>query len=154
MPLAAVEPINPHTDFGPTFVITMSPVASALTGGVNLSGFDYERLYREMGSKIAWFNVRFYNGWGSAANPVGYDAIVHRSVVPPQKLVAGVLTNPANGSSGYVELATLKAVLGSLVAEHRDFGGVAGWESFNALPGGAAAPWEWAGTLATVQGTR
>ena len=156
MSLAAIEKVISalHADFGPTFVITMSPVASALTGGTNLSGFDYERLYREMGSKIAWYNVQFYNGWGSAANPIGYDAIVHRSVVPPQKLVATVLTNPANGASGYVELATLKSVISSLVTEHQDFGGVSGREYFNALPGGQGAPWDWATTMAAVQGPR
>ncbi|MEV0443310.1 hypothetical protein AB0I84_39810 [Streptomyces spectabilis] len=40
-------------EFGPGFLITLAPVGSALSGGGNLSGFDYERLYRDRGGAIA-----------------------------------------------------------------------------------------------------
>jgi len=141
-----------RADFGAGFVITLAPVATAMTGGGNLSGFNYEQLYRERGSSISWFNVQFYNGWGSIASTSGYDAIVNRGLIPPQKLVAGALTNPGNGGSGYVAVTTLSSVLTSLVGEHQDFGGVDGWEYFNSLPGNTAAPWQWAGTMASAQG--
>ena len=34
-----------RADFGRHFVITLTPVAPALSGGGNLSGFDYDALY-------------------------------------------------------------------------------------------------------------
>lgn len=131
------------TDFGTGFIITLAPVATALSGGGNLSGFDYETLERERGSKIDWYNAQFYCGWGSMANTNGYDNIINRGVFPPRKVVTGVVTNSAN-CAGYVPLATLKNTLGQLVAKYPDFGGVDGWEYFNSDPGGTAAPWQWA----------
>jgi chitinase len=154
MSLAGMERLidKLRADFGAGFVITLAPVATAMSGGGNLSGFNYEQLYRDRGSDISWFNIQFYNGWGSIANTSGYDAIVNRGLIPPQKLVAGALSSPNNGGSGYVSVTALSSVLTSLVAAHRDFGGVDGWEYFNSLPGGTAAPWQWAGTMATAQG--
>jgi hypothetical protein len=153
MSLAGMERLidQLRTDFGDGFVITLAPVATAMSGGGNLSGFNYEQLYRDRGGKISWFNIQFYNGWGSIANTSGYDAIVNRGLIPPQKLVAGAVTNPGNGS-GYVDVTTLSNVLKSLVAEHQDFGGVDGWEYFNSLPGNTTSPWQWAGTMASAQG--
>jgi chitinase len=154
MSLAGMERLidQLRTDFGAGFVITLAPVATAMSGGGNLSGFNYEQLYRDRGSKISWFNIQFYNGWGSIANTSGYDAIVNRGLIPPQKLVAGALTNPGNGGSGYVDVNALATVVRNLVAEHQDFGGVDGWEYFNSLPGNTSAPWQWAGTMASAQG--
>lgn len=131
------------TDFGTGFIITLAPVAPALSGGGNLSGFNYETLERDKGSKIDFYNAQFYCGWGSMANTTGYDAIINRGVFAASKVVAGVVTNSAN-CSGYVPLATLKSTLGSLVAKYPAFGGVDGWEYFNSDPGSTAAPWQWA----------
>ncbi|TWD73237.1 glycosyl hydrolase family 18 (putative chitinase) [Kribbella amoyensis] len=131
------------TDFGTGFVVTLAPVATALSGGGNLSGFDYETLERDRGAKIDWYNAQFYCGWGSMANTTGYDAIINRGAFPPAKVVTGVVTNSAN-CSGYVPLTTLKKTLGHLVAKYPTFGGVDGWEYFNSDPGGTAAPWQWA----------
>jgi chitinase len=131
------------TDFGPDFIITLAPVAPALSGGGNLSGFDYETLERDRGSKIDWYNAQFYCGWGSMAKTNDYDKIVKRGVFAPDKVVAGVVTNSAN-CGGYVPLSTLKNTLGQLVAKYPTFGGVDGWEYFNSDPGGTAAPWQWA----------
>jgi hypothetical protein len=154
MSLAGMERLidQLRADFGAGFVISLAPVATAMSSGGNLSGFNYETLYRDRGSEISWFNIQFYNGWGSIASTAGYDAIVNRGLVPPQKLIAGALTNSSNGGSGYVAPTALASVLSSLVAEHQDFGGVDGWEYFNSQPGGTAAPWQWAGAMATAQG--
>ncbi|HEY0688297.1 MAG TPA: discoidin domain-containing protein [Kribbella sp.] len=137
------------TDFGTGFIITLAPVAPALTGGGNLSGFNYETLERDRGAKIDWYNAQFYCGWGSMANTSGYDSIINRGLFPPNKVVAGVVTNSAN-CSGYVPLATLKSTLASLVAKYPNFGGVDGWEYFNSDPGGTAAPWQWAGEMTSA----
>ena len=116
------------THFGTGFIITLAPVAPALTGGGNLSGFNYETLERERGSNIDWYNAQFYCGWGSMANTSGYDNIINRGLFPPNKVVAGVVTNSAN-CSGDVPLATLKSTLTSLVAKYPNFGGVDGWHT-------------------------
>ena len=138
-------------DFGAGFIVTLSPVASALRGGGNLSGFNYEELYRSHGSKIAYFNGQFYNGWGSAANTANYDQIISRGLIPANKVVLGTLTNSANGGSGYVTMSTLRSTVTSLKTKYANFGGVAGWEYFNSLPGGTAAPWQWASEVTAMQ---
>ncbi|WHT18794.1 glycosyl hydrolase family 18 protein [Crossiella sp. CA-258035] len=130
-------------DFGSGFLITLAPVASALHGGGNISGFNYETLYRERGSQINWFNAQFYCGWGSMADTAGYDRIIGRKLIPPAKVVAGVITNPAS-CGGYVELDKLKSTIKQLTQKYPTFGGVDGWEYFNSNPGGTARPWEWA----------
>src|SRR6218665_3001278 len=139
-----------RADFGQNFVITLAPVATALYGGGNLSGFNYEQLYRDVGSQISWFNAQFYNGWGFMGTPSGYQAIVNRRVIPAQKVVAGMLSNPVNGGSGYVDITTAQNTVRGLVGSYQEFGGVASWEYFNSLPGDRGAPWQWAGTMSSA----
>ena len=59
---------NLYEDFGPDFIQTMAPVASALTNGSNLSGFNYSLLDAQAvesngNNLISWFNAQFYNGF-------------------------------------------------------------------------------------------
>lgn len=145
MSLAGIERVIDRlkADFGDDFLITLAPVAPALRDGGNLSGFDYDELYADRGSDIAWFNAQFYCGWGSMANTTDYDRIIQHGVVPAGKVVAGVLTN-SSLCGGYVPLATVKSTLAALVAKYPDFGGVDGWEYFISDPDGTAAPWKWA----------
>ena len=151
--LASIERVIDalKTDFGSGFIVTLSPVASALWGGGNLSGFNYEQLYRDRGSKISWFHGQFYNGWGSASSTANYDRIIGRGLIPANKVVMATLTNPANGGSGYVSITTLRSTVKSAIAKYPTFGGVAGWEYFNSLPGGTAAPWQWASEVTAMQ---
>ncbi|GGV21314.1 glycosyl hydrolase family 18 protein [Streptomyces spectabilis] len=152
MSLAGIERVIDalRRDFGPGFLITLAPVGSALSGGGNLSGFDYERLYRDRGRDIAWFNAQFYNGWGSMASTSSYDAVMRRGIVPASKVVAGTLTDPSNGGSGYVDTPRLKSTVRRLVAKYPQMGGVMGWEYFNSRPGGTAAPWRWAAEVSSA----
>jgi hypothetical protein len=108
----------------------------------NLSGFDYEALEVMKGKDIAWYNTQFYCGWGNLDNTWMYDEMLRKGW-NPEKLVVGVVTNPANGS-GFVSWEMLSAILGILNRRHQNFGGVMGWEYFNSLPGDASRPWEWA----------
>ncbi|CAJ2506373.1 Uu.00g005030.m01.CDS01 [Anthostomella pinea] len=134
-------------DFGDDFIITLAPVASALTeGGGNLSGFDYFDLEAQRGDQIAFYNAQFYYGWGSASSAADYESIIDDGF-PAEKVVMGLLTNPDNGE-GFVDLDSQAPVLEELVSEYADFGGVAAWEYFNSLPGGLDAPWEWAAWMA------
>lgn len=139
-----------RADFGPDFLITLAPVASALSGGGNLSGFNYDDLYRDSGADISWFNAQFYNGWGDASNTDGYDAIIDRGIIPAEKVAVGALTNPSNGGSGYVEVSGLQATLRSLADKYSDFGGVTGWEYYNAQPASGSSPWQWVTDVASA----
>ena len=132
-----------RADFGQDFLITLAPVATALSGGGNLSGFDYEELFKSHGADIAWLNTQFYCGWGVLDATGEYDAIISRGVFPASKVVAGTTTHPMHGK-GYVEPAVLNETVASLAAKYPDFGGMSAWEYFNSEPGGVAAPWEWA----------
>ncbi|KAH0614461.1 uncharacterized protein H6S33_000097 [Morchella sextelata] len=129
-------------DFGADFIITLAPVAAALQGGGNISGFSYEALEAARGASVSWYNTQFYCGWGSLEDTRGYEAVVRRGW-PPEKVVAGIVTNGCNGA-GWVGMETLQTVLMELVELFPGFGGVMGWEYFNSLPGGVGKPWEWA----------
>lgn len=147
-----------RTDFGPGFLITLSPVATALVRGQrHLSGFDYFALEAQRGNEIAWYNAQFYCGWGDASNLLHYDVIVANGW-DPSRVVMGLSTAPE--CAGFVPLSRTRDVLkvlrtaypssssSSSSASVAGFGGVAGWEYFFSEPGGKAAPWEWAFTLA------
>ncbi|KAI4283215.1 MAG: hypothetical protein L6R38_002303 [Xanthoria sp. 2 TBL-2021] len=130
-------------DFGEDFLITLAPVATALQGGRHLSGFDYEALEVMRGQQIAWYNVQFYNNWGNLTGFEGYGGIINIGW-KAEKVVAGVLTNPANGTQGWVEAEELARTVTMLKVLFPGFGGVMGWEYFNSTPGGEERPWEWA----------
>ncbi|OTB07221.1 glycoside hydrolase family 18 protein [Hypoxylon sp. CI-4A] len=133
-------------DFGDSFIISLAPVASALTeGGGNLSGFSYFDLEAQRGSSVAFYNAQFYNGWGSGASTSGYESVIDDGFAA-DKVVLGLVTDSSDGS-GYVDLATQATVLQQLIAEYPSFGGVAGWEYFNSQPGGQDNPAEWATTI-------
>ncbi|PGH12985.1 hypothetical protein AJ79_03958 [Helicocarpus griseus UAMH5409] len=141
-------------DFGEEFIVTLAPVASALIDGMpHLSGFDYKALEAVRGSKIEWYNTQFYNGWGGIENTAIYDRIVAEGWAP-EKVVVGLLTNPRNGSRGYVSIDMLSAIIGSLMVKYPRFGGVMGWEYFNALPGDSEEPWQWAACMSLIIGMR
>jgi Glycosyl hydrolases family 18 len=134
-------------DFGSQFLITMSPVASALWGGANLSGFSYLQLYQSSaGPKIAWFNGQFYSGFATLASETNYEQAINAGY-PPDKIVGGMIANSADGS-GFVSIGTVAKTVNALVTQYPTFGGVAAWEYFNAEPGGAADPIEWAVDMA------
>lgn len=141
-----------RADFGPDFLITLAPVATALLlNQPHLSGpsFDYHVLERQRGHEIAWYNTQFYNGWGDASSSFWCEAIIATGW-KPEKVVMGLLTNPSNGGSGYVSPSQTESVVHSLRSRHPTFGGVMGWEYFNALPGGQGRPWEWASTMSRI----
>ena len=135
-----------NTDFGSRFRITLSPVASALWGGANLSGFSYSQLYAAVGSKIAWFNGQFYSGFATLATPNDYQRIV-RAGYPANKVVGGMISNPSDGS-GFVPIGTVAKTVNTLAGQYANFGGAADWEYFNALPGNTGNPEEWAVAMA------
>ena len=141
-------------DFGAEFIITLAPVATALVEGLpHLSGFNYKALEAQRGSKISWYNTQFYNGWGLLQDTSIYDRIIAEGW-NPEKVVAGMLTNPSNGSQGYIPTEAVSVVLAILLQKYPSFGGVFGWEYFNALPGGMERPWEWACSMSMIMGMK
>ncbi|EEP79002.1 hypothetical protein UREG_03848 [Uncinocarpus reesii 1704] len=142
------------SDFGDNFIITLAPVATAMVHGLkHLSGFDYRELEAARGPKISWYNVQFYNGWGHMLHLSVYDTIMLQGW-KPEKIVIGLLTNPANGSQGYIPMETMSYVLATVLAKYPFFGGVSGWEYFNGMPGGGARPWEWAASISLIMAMR
>ncbi|OJD30326.1 glycoside hydrolase family 18 protein [Diplodia corticola] len=198
-----------RADFGPSFLTTLAPVATALVPDMrlpptsyvpsdpatglptappmtlpqslpHLSGFNHFALEAGHGALVSWYNAQFYNGWGDARDARLWEAVVAAGW-PPQKVVLGVLTNAGNGGSGFVECRVLEDVLrvcrakfpqhhrlpGGAGPDARCFGGVMGWEYFNAgsRDGGAegacgrgdyddapreSRPWEWAKRVGRV----
>lgn len=137
-------------DFGPDFLITLAPVATAMWGQRNLSGFDYEALEKAFAHKIAWYNTQFYCGWGCMKSPRDYERIIARGW-SPGKIVAGLVTNP-RGCEGWVGDEELRETLTALVKKFPNFGGVMGWEYFNAMTEaeGEGKPWCWAKFMAGI----
>jgi chitinase len=140
-------------DLGDAFIITLAPVAAALLGIGNLSGFDYRELEQARASKISWYNTQFYNGWGPAEDPRMYATMMAQGW-SARRVVYGLLTNPGNGSQGYVSQEKIGPVLATLIEHYPTFGGVMGWEYYNALPGDSAKPWQWAAQMSLSMGMK
>lgn len=137
--------------------------AKFLKSHKHLSGFSHFELEAsDAGKLVEWYNVQFYCGWGDASNTRFYEALVTAGW-NPRKLVLGVVTNPGNGA-GHVQLEKLQDVVKTLSTKYgNQFGGVMGWEYFNAMREKDAAraefiqrpielPWMWAFDLAHAMG--
>ncbi|OIW32936.1 coagulation factor 5/8 type domain protein [Coniochaeta ligniaria NRRL 30616] len=137
-----------YADFGPGFVVTLAPVASALENGGNLSGFDYGDLEAAAGDEIGFYNAQFYNGFGSMASTAAFDGVVANGW-EAEKIVVGQITTPDNGGQ-YVSFDVLNRTIGELRGRYGEIGGIMGWEYFNSQPGGTAEPWEWAQRMTEI----
>ncbi|TWU70915.1 hypothetical protein ED733_000512 [Metarhizium rileyi] len=137
-----------RSDFGTKFIITLAPVASALSNGGNLSGFNYATLESRKGSKINFYNAQFYSGFGSMSSTTDFNKIVSHNI-GASRLVAGQLTSPSNGQ-GYIPYEQLKTTIESLTKKYGQIGGVMGWEYFNSAPGGTSEPWKWAQIMTQI----
>ena len=115
-----------RADFGPEFIIAMAPVATALVGGKNLSGFDYEELERERGHEIDFYMAQFYSGFARADDKAAYDAILARGVIRPDRLVLGMIGAAEDAS--FIDLKRVAETVTEIAAEQPQFGGVDIWE--------------------------
>jgi cyclin-dependent kinase len=134
----------------PTPLVRAFIKAHLLPSHSHMSGFNHFELESsEAGKLVSWYNVQFYCGWGDAGDERLYEAIVS-SGWNPRKVVLGVVTNPENGS-GFVDMDRLGRCVTKLREKYGDnFGGIMGWEYFNA--GGAGKPEEWVRHLAGLLG--
>lgn len=130
----------------------MAPVASELQpSGYGLGGFSYKTLDKTAtasnkpnGKLINWFNAQFYNGWGDASTPNGYQSIVKNGYAA-NRVALGVLDNANDGGSGWFNVSKYQATIKSLRTTYgASFGGVAGWEYWDAgVKDGLAYPYQW-----------
>lgn len=124
-------------DFGLTFLITLAPVATALlSSNVSLAWLDYFALEKERAAEIAWYNVKFYNGFGHISNENMYNNILCMGW-EPSKLVAITLA----------EQESVEETVHILREQHADFGGVGVWGCFEA---GDEIPEKWVTEMAIL----
>ncbi|HEY0188767.1 MAG TPA: glycosyl hydrolase family 18 protein [Cellulomonas sp.] len=131
-----------RADLGPAASITLTPVATDLAGRTTFSGgFDYAALEAAVGAQIDWYNTQFYCGWGDLASTTTFEAILANGFTA-DRVVVGTVTNPGN-CSGWVAADVLDTTLTELATSYPSFGGVFGWEYFNALgpDGGDRVAW-------------
>jgi len=139
-----------NSDLGEDFILTSAPVASALTaGGGNLNNVSYSDLdsqatdsNRPNGKLINWYNAQCYNGWGDAGSADTYTSIISNGW-DASRIVMGV-PDSGNDGSGWVSLSTLGGVISTLKGDYSNFGGVFGWEYFDAGSNdGLSSAWQW-----------
>lgn len=149
VPLKLLQQLN--TDMGENFILTMAPEATGLQpGSLSLTNFSYFTLdskatdpKRPNGKLVNWYNAQFYNGWGDVHTQTGYDSIIS-SGWSPDRVVKGVLDSSADGGSGWVDVNTLQNDAQQLRVNFASFGGIFGWEYFNAGGSdGLGHPYQW-----------
>jgi len=142
---------------GPDFLITLAPVASALASpdGGDLSGFSYFDLDAQAVAAdnttklVSWYNGQIYSGFGSPASTSTYDSIVSAGW-DPARVVMGVI-DAQNDGSGWVAVSTVQSTIASLLAKYPTFGGVDGWEYFDAgSSDGDSEPWQWVQSIGSA----
>jgi hypothetical protein len=138
-------------DMGPDFIITMSPLASALTDelGQNLSGFSYfelEKFATMPGSDeklVSWYNGLFYGPF--ARGPPVFEACVEAGW-DPSRIVMIVLDCADDGQpNGFVHIEDLQETIKNLRTLYPGFGGMGGWEYHDAgmSDWDVYQPWLW-----------
>ncbi|KAI9641634.1 hypothetical protein NHQ30_009488 [Ciborinia camelliae] len=150
IPLRLIKQL--YHDMGPNFVITMAPVASALSYGGGLSGFSYSDLDAQARDPytgtpmISFYNAQFTNGWGYAGTTLDYDSIISAGWDPSRVVM---LTSAAmNDAGGWVPISSLMITIRSLKIKYPNFGGVNGWEYFDAgSSDGLSQPFMWMADL-------
>ncbi|KAJ6448144.1 glycoside hydrolase superfamily [Mycena sanguinolenta] len=128
-----------RADFGADFVITLAPVATAFTGGTNLSRFSYTALEKQVGDDIAWYNAQFYGTSDLTTEP--FDDVVSNGW-DPARFTIGMATSP-DFHTGIFPLSDLHAVFANITATHPRVRGIAGFDYYDQCPGGWGAPWQW-----------
>ena len=143
-------------DLGDGFILTSAPVASALTGGSNISpGIDYAKLIKN--GWFTWYNLQFYNGFGDvlggAYGSPDYESVLEANRdVSPRRFVVGVPTNPDSAGANYHALSALAPKFEELARKYPHFGGVYGWTYQEAQVEGRLDPVGWTRGVAEALG--
>ena len=147
----------------------MAPLATALSeeDGTNLSGFSYFALDRlavvpskgqskiagteevkNTAKLVAWYNAQFYGGY--ARSMYMYNSVVTAGF-DSSRLVLGITTSAAGYPNGFTPLKKLLQTVRDLKEKYgQNFGGVSGWEYWDAGSGDTdmgmqvgGEPWRW-----------
>ena len=129
-------------DFGPSFIITMSPVADSMIGnGRGMGDFSYKELVNSPeGDHIKWFNVQSYGMFTEAT----YAGIIKNGYNPAQ-IVLGMLSSDFDTQTFDAALLTIK----NIKERWPTMGGVDVWEYY-AAPPDIQDPSQWAKLVAAV----
>lgn len=134
-----------RSDFGDDFIISMAPVASDLTGngGSALGGFSYTEFDQSSaGKEVDFYNGQYYSGFVEGSLEDSYEAAINNGY-SPDRVVMGVLDSENDGT-GFVGLSEVKETIDNLKSDYSTFGGVDGWEYFDAgSSDGLSRPWQW-----------
>lgn len=142
-----------HRDMGAHFILTMSPIASALLSPANteqnLSGFSYfdlDAFATIPGSEtklVSWYNTQFYGLF--PRGPPLYEDVIDAGW-DPERIVMGVPDSPEGvPPNAFLGMEDLKRRIKEYKATWENFGGIAGWEYFDAGTGDGMIdrPWDW-----------
>lgn len=123
-------------DFGENFIITMAPIANAMTHDKpGIGCFIYKDLYNsDEGKHISWFNVQCYGEFSVET----YDNIIQNGY-PPQKIGMGMISSDFSKDTFQEVIETVKMVNN----KYPDMVGVDNWEYFDSPPE-RNDPSEWA----------
>ncbi|KAI0423956.1 glycoside hydrolase [Xylaria sp. FL1042] len=137
-----------RADFGPDFIITLAPVSNALLDEGSVSCFSYKDLEKQAASDINWYNAQFYgNSWKGLKTPDYYERCVNEGSWKPERIVTTVYTSSdftyPYPRSSWVGLNETGPTIETLVEKYADFGGVGGFDYYDAEPGGYPHPWQW-----------
>ena len=123
----------------------MAPVASDLTSdsGSAFGGFSYTEFDQSSaGANVNWYNGQYYSGFVEGSLEESYQNAINNGY-SPDRLVMGVLDSENDGA-GFVSLSDVEGVIANLKDDYSNFGGVDGWEYFDAgSSDGIKHQWMW-----------
>ncbi|MCJ1333704.1 hypothetical protein MMC10_010404 [Thelotrema lepadinum] len=146
-----------NADFGPNFTLTLAPVSQALYLGPDplAGGFSYHKLdslatdaTKPSGKIIDFFNAQFYSGGtpgnGSAAAQIQAYGEIVKAGWDANRVSMALATYNFDRES-WRTIAGYEEEVKSLVERFPSFGGVTGWEYWNAGLNDNAVEerWEW-----------
>ncbi|KAJ2983254.1 hypothetical protein NUW58_g6280 [Xylaria curta] len=137
-----------RADFGPDFIITLAPVSNALLDEGSVSCFSYRELEKAAAATSAGINGQFYGGsWTGLKTPGYYERCISEGGWKPERIVTTVYTSSdfthPQPRWTWVGLNETGPTIETLAAKYADFGGVGGFDFYDAEPGGYEHPWEW-----------
>ncbi|KAI1322499.1 glycoside hydrolase [Xylariaceae sp. FL0255] len=136
-------------DFGSDFLITLAPTSDALLWASDSTAqFSYKDLEKQAGSDIDWYNAEFYGGsWTGLKSPDFYEKCISQGGWKPERIVTVITTSSdftyPDPRSSWIGLDETGPTIEKLSVKYANFGGVGGFDYYDAKPGGYAAPWQW-----------
>ena len=139
-----------YKDMGPDFILTIAPVSYALmdeilpiSGSLNYTQLDRLATASDKpnGKLIDFYNVQFYGG----GTPEGDQATAYQQVIThgwdPSRVMLGLTTD--NTDSSWEPIKTYQSTVTTLQSKVQNFGGVVGYDYWNAGSSDKLSRWQW-----------